>query len=550
MLLVFPVFYLLCCSLFLSRIGYFYESNSDATYVYLFNGINIASGHFHTGNIIHPGTSVEIFAGVAIFIKHLFAYNTVLYQDVLMHPESYLFMCSILLSLLLAYAVYFSGSYVYRHTGSLGQSMLFQIAPLFYPEFICKTISLDAESSLGICGILFAAYLYVNTQVPGKEPRNRNIIMLGLFTALLFTTKIYCLVSGIFVLFLLKNNRQRLLYIFYSGLFSLLLVFPLYNQFKSWFGFIKAEIFHSGPYGQGDGHTLDPAVYWNNITTIFKGNYMLSVIFIIAFLLFVKNCVYNLKQKKSIYNYINPVTGIVVFFILFIQVISKQYIVNCFNPITHTTVTIMKYYYFMPVIACFPLFIMVLYKNGISGIKQEFMLNYKHKLILFISVIFIAVNIPYVAGACYDISNKNVAFQKTRSFIEKQNGTPLIFISDGGEQVYGQPALFLGCYFSGQWDMQSYLDYLKQQYPETYIYCIGWKDAITFWNDDVDMPYIINKYGKAMVYISGADSLSEQMTLKRICVVGKKSRPVTCQKIYSSDNKYEDIYLVQYDKTN
>lgn len=510
LLVILPLFYCILSFIFLDGLNQFYICNSDPTYVYLFNCTNIASGHFRSGNIVHPGTPVEIFAGLAIFIKHLFTHSTVLYQDVLMNPESYLYTCSVLFSLLLSYAIYFSGSYVYRYTGSLGQSILFQIAPLVYPEFVWRTVSLGAESALGICGIFFAAYLYVSTQLPNKEPRNRDIVILGLLTALWFTTKIYTLAVGVLVLFLLKNNKQRLLYIIFAGLFSFVFLFPLYNQFKNWLGFIKAEAFHNGPYGQGDAEKFNAALYWNNITTIFKGQYILSTIYMIAILVFSQNVLHNLKYKKSFKEYINPITGIVIFLVLFMGIISKQYIVNCLNPLTNKIITLTKYYYFIPVIVFFPLVIMILYKNNMSVIKQKFISHHKLKLVLGILGIFLAISIPYTVKACYDADKNNVAFQKTRSFIEKQNGLPLIFISDGGKQVYIQPALFIGSYYSGKWDMQQYLDYLKKLYPDTYIYSIGWKDALTFWNNDVTITDILNKYGQAMVYISGADSLEEE----------------------------------------
>lgn len=548
-LLVLPFFYLICCCLFLSRVGHFYESNFDITYPYLFNGTNMASGHFRVGNIIHPGTPVEIFASIVIFIKHLFAYNTVLYQDVLLHPESYLYVCSVLISLLLLHVIYFSGVYVYRNTGSIWQSILFQITPLFFPEFIWRTVTLGAESGLGICGIFFAAYLYVNIQNPNKKNKGMDIVVIAICTALLFTTKIYCLLVVIPVLFMLKGNKQRLLYLFFSGLFSLILLFPLYNQFRNWLGSIKAMVFNSGAYGQGE-EPLNFALYWNNSVSIFKDHYILSSIFIAAIFVFLWSVIYNLKHKKSLHDYINPITGITIFFVLFIVIISKQYLVNCANPLTNTVVTITKYYYFIPLITFFPLFIMVLYKSSISMLKDTFILRRNPFVIAAIFGIFFVISIPYATKACYEVKNENIALRKTRSFVERWNGVPLILVSDGGDQIYGQPALFLGSYFSGKWDMQQYLDYLKKQYPDTYIYSIGWKNAVTCWNEDVTISDILNKDGKAIIYISGTDSLSEQITLKRICRDGKETIPVTCRKIYTSDNKYEDIYLVQYDKTN
>src|ERR1700722_13086447 len=238
LLVILPALYLTFSFIFLNSVKEFHINHIDPSYAYLMNGINLASGHCRVGIIEHPGTPVECFAALVIFIKHIFSGNTILYQDVLLHPEGYLYSISIILALVLAFTTYLAGNLVYNNSANIGLSILFQLSPLFFSDIIKMTVSLDTESLITICGIFFIAYLYVNTigynQISDKKTSTKNSIVFGLFTALLTTTKMYCLPIAIVVLFLVKDRRQKIIYIASSCFFSILLLFPLYNQLKNW----------------------------------------------------------------------------------------------------------------------------------------------------------------------------------------------------------------------------------------------------------------------------------------------------------------------------
>src|ERR1700733_2281067 len=96
-----PVVYLILSVSLLIAWNSFYISRPDPAYAYLLNGVNLAGGHMEIGHTDHPGTPVQCFAAIVIFIKHLFTNNIPLYQDVLLHPESYLYAISITFVLLL-----------------------------------------------------------------------------------------------------------------------------------------------------------------------------------------------------------------------------------------------------------------------------------------------------------------------------------------------------------------------------------------------------------------------------------------------------------------
>src|SRR5579863_4079785 len=87
--LILPLFYLSISISYLGGIHQFSLNHFDGPYDYLMNGVNLASGHLRVGNIEHPGTPVTIFSTFIVFIRHLLKDDIVIYQDVLLHPESY-----------------------------------------------------------------------------------------------------------------------------------------------------------------------------------------------------------------------------------------------------------------------------------------------------------------------------------------------------------------------------------------------------------------------------------------------------------------------------
>ncbi|HXP52747.1 MAG TPA: hypothetical protein VN922_22535 [Bacteroidia bacterium] len=544
---ILPLLYISLAVLFLTGIKQFYIGNFDPEYAYLLNGTNIASGHFRVGNIEHPGTPIDCFAAIVIFIKHLFSTNTVLYQDVLLHPESYLLACSISLTILLALATFWAGVYIYRSSGNIILALLFQASPLFYCDTLKMAICLNTESGITIFGILFAAYLYAATVGNNKQeqtPTNRNVIVFGLFTALLVTTKIYCVPIILLVFFVLEKTLQRVIYISATGAFSAILLFPLYNQLRNWAGWIKSLIIHSGSYGQGKNGFLDPSVYFTNITDILSYNILFTLVFIIVVVAFLIVLIQKLKKKSSTSIYTSSIIGIIGFFISFMLIIAKQYKVIYPDPLTHRTLVILKFYYFIPLFIFFPFIISVVYKIIAPFTVHGSLQSYKHRLFLLAILILIGWGGLQSFNACNEAKNQGIAFDKTRQFLSSYKNSPLIIVTDG-DKVCPEVALFLGISYSGKWDQPVYKDFIEKTYPNSYLYTT-WNDQLVSWTQKTDISGILSKNTSALIYFSdGNDTIISNTILRRICEYPGQANKLGYKKIYGSENKYENIYCIQ-----
>ena len=542
-LLVLPVLYFITACLFIYYIRPFYSAYFDPTYVYLLNGTDIASGHFIVGNIIHPGTPVDILTAIVIFVKHLFAGDkNILYQDVLLHPESYLLACSIVLIVLFVHATYFAGRYIYSHTGNLLLALLFQLPPLLYREMVQRTVLLSAESLMVIVNMYFMPYIYIHTiyrkQLPGREITIKSVLFFGLFTALLFTIKVYCGLFCLLILFLLNNWRQRILYLISHTALALLLLFPVYRCFRDWLGTMKSTVFHQGAYGQGSSGLINTVVYRNNILAIVTTHYIFCLVYLFVIVAFVIGTLKVLRDKKGIPGFISPITGIFLFFTLFIFMIAKQYTIIYPEPVTHELITITKYYYFIPLIGCFPLFLLVAYQQ-ISLYKSFNFFGFNAQkagyALLFVFVIIGGIR---TYGSCYMARTQDITPEATSAFLEKWKSTPLIIVSDGNKSCV-QPALFLGIAFSGPWGVSEYTDFVKKIYPDTYLYTT-YNNELVNWGEKSDISSILKKNKQTLVYVSGKDSATTPLILAGIGG-GKYS------KIYNNSDKYENIYLLKPD---
>ncbi len=476
-IIVLPVFYLVLSFIYLSHIKQFSIYNNDPSYCYLMNGTNLASGHFRVGIVEHPGTPVECFAAGVIFVKHLFNYNTILYQDVLLHAESYLFTCSIILTLLLALSTFLAAKLVYKHTGNMDLALLFQSAPLFFGDIVKMTISLSAESFIVIYGIYFMAYLYVNT-IHEKATTNKNLIFFGLFSALLITTKMYCAPIMLLVMFMIGKRKQIAVYLIATSVFGVILLFPLYNQLRNIAGWIKSMLFHKGFYGKGDPGIINTSSHKDSLIDIFTRHYLFTSVLVIVLVAFIITLFGKFKKKSENKDFFLPVSGILIFLIAFIVIIAKQYIYYYPAPLTHQVMIITKFYYFIIVFVSFPLAIAVSYKILSQLALPSFIRQHKQKLFYVGFMILMTWGGSQSYAECSIIPHQNELSDKTRPFLDSLKGTPLIIVTDGFK-VCDEEAYFLGISYSGRWDAPTYFDFMKKMEPDSYIYT-SYNDVLSF----------------------------------------------------------------------
>jgi hypothetical protein len=484
--------------------------------------MNLAGGNWEIGHTDHPGTTVQVFAAAVIFIQHLFNLSHPLYKDVILNPERYLFTCSVILFALFVIANYLTGAYILRRTGSIGTAMLFQLIPLININIVQRVVMLGPESFIIIVSPFLMAYLYVNLAEDkierGKQTRNLPIV-LGVISAFLIVTKYTCMPVVLLVLFMLKENRQRLKYLVTLVIGAFIFLIPALPKFKIMFTWIWNLLTHDGIYGKGQQRMVDPSQFIQNLKGIFVTDTVFTTIYVIISLAFIISVVQKVRRKEPVH-YTRVISGIWVAITTLIIAVAK----HC------------DFHYLIFAECCYPLGLLVSYKI-MSYWFMPFVASqkmYERKAMwIFFSMVMIFLVIEKIRYMPLKQSQQTQANQ----FMADAKSQPLVIsVKDGLACDRMEPGLYLGLMYSGNMK-KIYAPFLKETYPNTYIYWAA-TQTLNYWGD-VTKPANIIGAGSMLLYLKGYNEAERKK-------IAAQFTPTLSNDsiIYNDEPAKQDIHLI------
>ena len=234
------------------------EYDMDPAYQYLFNSVFILNGQtpFH---IDHPGTPLQIFCAIIIFI--IWAVRSLsgatfdsIPLSVATSPELYLKAISFTLVLVNAWALYYLAVKVYRSTQSIGISLFCQCV-LFSTSILIFRVGYPSPESLlifiTVCLLGLLSPLIFNPKATNNSRADRvSPVWAGVLCGLGVAIKLNFLpVLGLLLLF----NRKRT-FLISSGFVIigwLIGILPIISKIPVLFGWIINVATHSGVHGSG-----------------------------------------------------------------------------------------------------------------------------------------------------------------------------------------------------------------------------------------------------------------------------------------------------------
>ncbi|NNM95038.1 MAG: hypothetical protein HKL88_06200 [Bacteroidia bacterium] len=527
-----PIYSLVFLVIFLNKAFPFHLTQPDPCYVYLFNGMNLAGGHWEVGHTDHPGTTVQVFAALVIFIRHLFTSpHTLLYQDVILNPENYLLACSIILISLFVSVNYLTGAYVLRHSGNISTAMLFQMVPLIQINIIQRTVLLNPEAFITICSSFFMAYLYVHFIKDKTDPeyRQRNTTLtVSIFSAFLIATKYTCIPVVFLVLFLLKGRKDRLKYLAMLLIGFFVFIIPALPKFNIMFGWIWNLLTHDGIYGKGQERIINPSQFIANLKGIFITDAVFTSMYGVITLGFLTAIVQMARRKAS------PLAQAAIGVWLSITALITAVAKHC------------DFHYLIFAECCFPLGLYIAYKvitYAALPLISEFKRHEKQLLWGFFGalLIFLVIEkIRYIPMRHPKYSGADKCFANYKS-------APLIISVNGSMACERkEPALYLGYMYSGA--LQStYAAFLNKIYPDTYIL---WDTSrpLTHWSESAPIADVLDKNRESLLYLKGySDTVQEGIAagLSKLCNK-KESSETTFQEIYKDAPTMQAVYLIHH----
>lgn len=503
LLIILPLLYFFFSGIIFLPWRPFYTIGPDPVYIYLFSGTTIASGNLSIFYIDNPGIPVQYFCGAVIWFRHLFNQSTPLYQDVLRHPESYIYALCVAGAILLGVFTWFTGYYVFRKTNQVGLALLFQMTPLIYTHGILVTGTPSPESFYMGAGMLFIAWLYCNAILPNPQNNTqtgwKQVIIYGVFTAFLISCKYICFPLMFLVLFVLPSNRLRIKYLFLFFLFLGIFMspaLPAWRSIQSWFFNLAT---HTGHYGLGAKGFVNTSEYKSNIAASFKEDFYFTGISLLLFISLLVTCMRQRQAGEKSRPYLRALWGVAFSSCILILVVAKQY----------------SFHYLMPINLCYPLIIASAFHVFKDSVNLKLLKNkYIVNTLFFIFLIFMTASQVKVL-IDYPPRLRPPA---TANFLANYKTRPIIMAADFKSSRI-EPALIIGAAYTGDY-RNHYWEFLKRIYPYSYQYKYP-QPMITHWDEVVYMPELIAKYSQAVFYFIGEDSAMRNATLNKLTLWGK-----------------------------
>ncbi len=507
-------------------------SGHDPVYPYLINAANLASGYMELGLIEHPGTPVECFGGVLIFLRHLVSGHLPAYQEVLRNPESYLHMLSAALILLLGFVLFCTGSLVYRKTGNLSLAIFFQLFPLLGPIMIEHAILFKPESFIVITGGYFAAFLYVSVFGPQYNPEQglkpSTIILSSLFLGLLIATKIICAPFVLILFFLCRTWKQFFLFCISLSLSFLLFILPAIPKYMIIWQWMQDLLNHDGIYGHGKEQIINSHEFVTNLKKIFTTDVVFTGTWILLTAALVVSVIRLLRKKVSDHVLTRFIAGLWLSISVLILMVAKHFSIH----------------YLIAGMTFFPLSIVLSFRVFV-GIKNIGLYKRYPQIVPYTLFCLVIVFYFYREGKSIFLfrDHKN-PIQNTVHFLDSKPGMAAITISDD-HSAFIAPSIWFGIMYSG--DMRSeYFHFIKEYYQNWFAYHLDTKEII-HWDEGVLLTDILKKRRNALVYFIDHDPIFENNLMKEFTQSPKGLTLAKYKIIYENKESAERVYLMEGD---
>ncbi len=234
---------------------YYYAINSDPSYLYLFNGLNIAQlqPSVHVDN---PGSTVQILSAAVIRATAFFRNADDIQKDVILHPESYIRAINYSLFAICLSVLFLFGVFAYRFTGSLPWSLFLQSAPFVSWQTMRIFLKVSPEMLIFISCILWAATLLrLSAKNDFREHHLMYTFWFAFLTGISLATKL-TMIPFMIIPLMLFPLRISVNYLLLSFIFFLLLIFPAWEHFEYLLNWVSLLYQHSSLYGGGEPNII------------------------------------------------------------------------------------------------------------------------------------------------------------------------------------------------------------------------------------------------------------------------------------------------------
>jgi hypothetical protein len=300
----------LFCTLYISKkshLDFHTGYNSDPSYVYLINSVNLAYGRV-PGHVDHPGTILQYCGAFILRIAYLIdGKENTLAEDVLTYPEKYLDIISFSVIFLNAFISLLIGWLAYRYTQRIWLGIYLQITPFLFLHLLAFNVPrVAAESLLWIHTIIISFYCilyYIKDENFLDSKKHIWGFSLAVISGII--TKITFAPFGLLPFLFLKKKSSKVYYVVVCLLLFVFLAMPALFSYEYLFHWIIGLFIKSGHYNSGEANFMIVSHFKENIKNLFeyqKPCFITAVlsIMLVLFFLILKNKTIEAHEKHKI----------------------------------------------------------------------------------------------------------------------------------------------------------------------------------------------------------------------------------------------------------
>lgn len=488
------------------------------------NSLNLAQHHgYGVGHIDHPGTTLQMIGAITIWVVQKLYYDKEdIVQSVFTNPETYLNKISLVLILMIAFALFILGFVTYKTTGNVYIAMLLQSSPFFSPSVLKYIINVSPEPVLVLTVILIISVTisFLNEKDLSEKKTLKYVLGYGILCGFGLATKISFLPILAIPIILIKKFSNKIALILSSLIFFLMFVFPAISKnnilrFSEW---IKSLVTHSDKYGGGDKNFINLSNFLRNLISIFESEVVFAISFLLICILIVFKITKRFRIDTNSDSYNKLLLALFVSMSLQIIIVAKHFEIYYMIPVT--------------ILSVFSLFVM---NSIIINSYPKYFNKGKYFYLYLALFLLFSFSLYEYSIEIKSYKYKRDEYRKVINYVETNYKNYPVICSNMSSSKYS--ALFSGVLHSGL-QRDKYLTLLNNLYSDHYSYKV-WTKAIEL-ADVMTLRDKFRNYKKLIFHCTGKQTLLDFIeTLNQIT----EKKNIKYDLVFSNDYG-EEIYEI------
>ncbi|MCX5850116.1 MAG: hypothetical protein NTW65_11800 [Deltaproteobacteria bacterium] len=264
---------------------YWISYNNDPEYPYLISSLVLAESKQMILSD-HPGATLQLLGAATLKISHAlnFSAKDNLEFAVLKNPEFYLTVLNMVLITFNTLLLCIIGLATFILTKNIWLSLLLQFSPFLSNAMLTQGLPRISCEPLLLFSSLLLVLILVMMVVSESFPKSVHwyLITLALVSGFGIATKVTFIPLLIIPLFVLPRLRNKIGFLFLTGLSVILWTWPIISQYERIYRWFYLIFTHTGHYGFGKSGIIDIGVYFQNLLYLFGGNPLFFLIWFVA----------------------------------------------------------------------------------------------------------------------------------------------------------------------------------------------------------------------------------------------------------------------------